>query len=130
MALNDPLANVLASIVNYEKTGKKELAVRISSKTIKKVLDIMKDGMYIGKYEEGKDHSGAFLKINLLGNINKCGVIKPRFSVKKTEYEKFEKRYLPAKDFGFLIVSTPQGIMMHEKAKEKGIGGKLIAYVY
>ncbi|MBU2639555.1 MAG: 30S ribosomal protein S8 [Nanoarchaeota archaeon] len=130
MALNDPLANVLASIVNYEKTGKKELDVKISSKIIKKVLDIMREGQYIGKYEEIKSHSGTSLKINLLGHVNKCGVIKPRFSVKKTDYEKFEKRYLPAKDFGFLIVSTPQGIMVHEEAKEKGIGGKLIAYIY
>ena len=32
MALNDPLANVLASIVNYENTGKKEIEVKISSK--------------------------------------------------------------------------------------------------
>ncbi len=130
MALNDPLANVMSSILNYEKVGKKELDVRISNKIIKKVLDIMKENSYIDKYDINKDNSGEFLKIYLLGNINKCGVIKPRFSVKKENYEKFEKRFLPAKGFGFLIVSTPQGIMVHEEAKVKGIGGKLIAYIY
>ena len=60
----------------------------------------------------------------------KCGAIKPNFSVKKDGFEKFEKRYLPAKDFGVLIVSTSQGIMTHVEAKEKKLGGKLIAYVY
>lgn len=130
MALNDPLANVMSSIMNYEKVGKKELDVRISNKIIKKVLDIMKENSYIDKYDINKDNSGEFLRIYLLGNINKCGVIKPRFSVKKENYEKFEKRFLPAKGFGFLIVSTPKGIMVHEEAKIKGMGGKLIAYIY
>ena len=130
MALNDPLANVLASIVNYENTGKKEIEVKISSKLIKKMLDIMKSHLYIGDYTPLQTSRGEFLRINLLGNINRCGVIKPRFSVKKDNYEKFEKRFLPARGFGFLIVSTPKGLMIHEEAKEKKIGGRLIAYVY
>ncbi|MAG52934.1 MAG: 30S ribosomal protein S8 [Nanoarchaeota archaeon] len=130
MVLNDPLSNVLSSIVNYEKVGKKELEIKVSSKMIKTVLEIMKDHLYIGEYSTEKSNRGESLKINLLGNINRCGVIKPRFSVKKDSYEKFEKRFLPARNFGFLIVSTPKGLMIHEDAKEKGIGGKLIAYVY
>ena len=66
----------------------------------------------------------------MLGTINKCGVIKPRLGVKKNNFEKFEKRYLPSKDFGFLIVSTSKGLMVHNEAKEKGVGGNLIAYCY
>ena len=67
---------------------------------------------------------------DLEGNINKCGVIKPRHAVKKDEFEKFEKRYLPAKNFGILILTTPEGIMTHHDAKERGIGGRLLAYMY
>jgi len=130
MVLNDPLANVLASIVNYEKVGKKELEIKISSKMIKNVLSILKDHLYIGEYNSTIDNRGESLKINLLGNVNRCGVIKPRFSVKKDGYEKFEKRFLPARGFGFLIVSTPQGLMIHEDAKVKNVGGRLIAYIY
>ena len=48
----------------------------------------------------------------------------------KDEFEKFEKRYLPAKNFGILIVTTPEGIMTHNEAKERGIGGRLLAYMY
>ena len=70
------------------------------------------------------------LRNELKGNINKCGVIKPRHAVKKDEFEKFEKRYLPAKNFGILIVTTPKGIMTHYEAKELGIGGRLLAYMY
>jgi len=68
------------------------------------------------------------LVVKLTGNINKCGVIKPRYAVKKDQYEKFEKRYLPAKNMGIIIVSTVNGIVEHNKAQDKKVGGKLLAY--
>ena len=130
MALNDTLANALSSILIDEKAGKKEISIRPSSKIIKKVLEVMKDNGYIGSFEETREGSGNTLKLNLLGNINKCGIIKPRFSVKKVEFEKFEERYLLARDMGILIISTPQGIITHKEAKKKNIGGRLLAYCY
>ncbi len=130
MSLNDPLSNVLSQIDAYEKAGKKEIVTMNNSKTIKKVLSIMQEHKYLGSLEEIKDSKGSFLRIHLIGRINKTGVIKPRFSVKKDTFEKFEKRFLPAKDFGMLIVSTPQGMMTHGEAKEKGIGGRLVSYCY
>jgi small subunit ribosomal protein S8 len=130
MSLNDTLSNTMSKILNHEKVGRKECILKPMSKIIKKVLDIMNAEGYVGKYEEVEDGRGNYLKLNLLGNINKCGAIKPRFAVALDDYEKFEKRYLPSKDFGMLIVSTSQGIMTHYKAKEKKIGGKLIAFCY
>ena len=70
------------------------------------------------------------LVVNLLGRINNCNVIKPRYSVTLDTYTKFEKRYLPSNNFGILIVSTPLGIMTHTKAKEIKSGGKLLALCY
>ena len=127
---NDPLAACLAKLLNAERVGKKEVIVRPASKMIKTILTLMNDHRYLGSFEEIVDDKGSSLKINLIGNINKCGVIKPRFSAKNTAYEKWEKRYLPAKNFGLLIVSTPQGIMTHHHAKEKKLGGRLVAYCY
>ena len=128
--LNDPLAAALAKIFNAEKVGKREVTVRPASKMIKKVLTLMNEFNYLGSFEENEDGKGGELKVNLLGNINKCGVIKPRFSTQKKDFEKWEKRYLPAKDFGIILVSTPKGIMTHNKAKENNTGGKLLAYCY
>ncbi len=128
--LNDPLANALSNILNKENAKTKECLIKPSSKIIKEILSIMKDNYYVGEFKEIEDSKGNMLSINLLNKINKCGVIKPRFSVKKDGYEKFEKRFLPAKGFGILIVSTPLGIMTNEEAKKKGIGGKLLAYCY
>lgn len=130
MSLNDPLSNVLSQIYAYEKVGKKELYTWNNSKIIRKVLSIMQDHKYLGSFEEISDSKGNLLKINLIGRINKTGVIKPRFSVQKDTFEKFEKRFLPAKDFGILIISTPKGLMIHAEAKAKEIGGKLISFCY
>ena len=130
MSLNDQLANALSKILNNEKIGKDSCAIKPVSKLIKRILEVMKDNGYIGNFSEIQDGRGNLLQVNLLGNVNKCGVIKPRFSVKNDNYEKFEKRYLPAKDIGIVIVSTPQGILTHYEAKKKNIGGRLLAYCY
>jgi len=130
MTLNDPLANVLSSIHHKEKIGATTTVIRPVSSLIKKVLAIMHEQKYLGTFTEIKDKKGNTLKLALTGSINKCGVVKPRFSVKVDEFEKFEKRYLPARDMGLLIVSTPKGVMTNSEAKKKGVGGKLIAYCY
>ena len=128
--LNDTLANALSLIYNAEKIGKTECIIKPSSKVIKKIFEIMKEKQYIGDYQIIESRQGESIKLNLINKINKCGVIKPRYPLKNEDYEKFEKRYLPAKNFGMLIISTSQGIMTQDEAKEKKIGGKLIAFIY
>ncbi len=128
--LTDPLANVMSATITYERTGKRELLIHPVSKVIRRVLAIMQEHGYVGALDELSEGRGGFAKLNLLGNINWCGVIKPRFAVKNQEFQKFEKRYLPANGVGILILSTPEGFMTHEQAREKGLGGRLIAYCY
>jgi len=130
MSLNDPLSNVLSQIHHYEKLGKKLLVTKDNNKVIKEVLKIMKEHRYVGAIEEVEDSKGNTLKIHLIKNINKTGVIKPRFGVDKDSFEKFEKQFLPSKDFGIIIVSTSKGMMTHKEAKKQKIGGKLISYCY
>lgn len=130
MSLNDPLSNLMSNINNAENFGKDEITFKPSSKIILKVLKILQSHHYIGDFNEIKTNKGSLVKVNLINRINKCGAIKPRFAVKKDDFEKFEKSFLMAKDFGIIIVSTNQGIMTHVDAKEKGLGGRLLAYCY
>ncbi len=128
--LNDTLANALSGILNYDLVGKKQYLVHPASRMTRKVLEILNAQGYIGAAESVTDGRGGVVRVNLLGNINKCGVIKPRFAVTMDEYEKFEKRFLPAKGVGVLIISTIKGLMTHEEAKAQNLGGRLIAYCY
>ena len=130
MTMNDTLAAALSAVMTAEKLSRNEVVVFPSSKILKQVLDVMHKNGYLGEHKETKDSKGICMRITLLGKINKCGAIKPRFSVTLDEYEKFEKRFLPAKDFGIIIVTTNKGIMTHIQAKEKQLGGKLLAYCY
>lgn len=130
MTLMDPLANALTNIRNNERQGNKNCTIAPASKLIGHILRTMQKEGYIGEFEFIDDGKAGKFLVELEGNVNKCGVIKPRHAVKKDKFEKFEKRYLPAKNFGIMIVTTPQGIITHKEAKDKGIGGRLLAYVY
>ena len=128
--LNDPLANLMSKILNAERAGKKEIMLTPVSKIVRAVLEILNANRYVGSAEELTMRQGVALRISLLGKVNKCGAIKPRHAVKKDDFEKFEKRFLPAKNVGILIVSTQKGLKTHGEAKELGLGGRLIAYCY
>ena len=97
---------------------------------IGRVLKVMQDRGYISQFEYVEDGKAGKFRVMLDGAINNCGVIKPRYSVKVADVEKFEARFLPAQDFGLLIMSTTAGVITQDRAKELGIGGKLLAYVY
>ncbi|GFO98000.1 30S ribosomal protein S8 [groundwater metagenome] len=128
--LIDPLANALSIIKNAEDTGKPECTIRPASKLIGSVLKVMKDNGYIGEFEFIDDGKSGVFKVQLKGKINKCGVIRPRHAVGNMEFEKWEKRFLPARGFGSIILTTPDGVITHSKARDNGIGGQLLAYVY
>jgi small subunit ribosomal protein S8 len=128
--LQDPLNDAMAVIRNAELAGKGECLLRPASKLVGHVLQVMQDADYISAYERVEDGRGGRYRVLLKGNINNCGVIKPRFAVRRTDLEKFEARYLPAQDFGLLILTTTQGVISQSRAKEIGVGGKLIAFVY
>lgn len=126
----DPLADALSTIKNAEDVGKLESIIHPASKLIGNVLKVMQDQGYVGDFEFIDDGKAGMFKVELLGRINKAGVIKPRFSLKASEFEKWEKRYLPARGMGALIITTSEGVMSHYEAREKGLGGQLLAYVY
>ena len=127
---HDPLADAMSLIKNAENIGKQECIICPSSKLIGRVLKIMQENNYIGQFEYVEDGRAGLFKVRLTGNINDCGVIKPRYSVKRTDLERFEARYLPAQDFGVLILTTTQGVLSHNTAKNLKTGGKLLAFVY
>lgn len=128
--MHDLINDAIVNIKNHERIGKSQCIVRPTSKLLIDILKIFQKEGYIGEFELMEDKRGGQIKIKLVKKINDCGVIKPRFSVKHGEFPKWEKRYLPARDFGTLVVTTPKGVMSHKEAKKNEIGGRLLAYIY
>lgn len=127
---HDLLSDILSHVKNAEAVGKPEIVLKPTSKLVRAVLKIMQDMAYVGKIDYIDDGRGGKIKLELLGKINNTGAVRPRFKVAVTELEKFEKRYLPARGFGLLIVSTSKGIMTHHECKKNNVGGVLLAFVY
>jgi len=126
----DTLAMALNSLKSAEMRGHSKAEIKPASKEIKEVLLILQKQKFVGDFEFVDDGKSGSFAVTLAGKINNAGVVKPRFSVKVDEWEKFEERYLPARELGMIIASTPQGIMTHQDAKKKGIGGRLLCYIY
>ncbi len=123
------VSGLFTTLQNNEMVRNRE-CVYYASKLIAEILKTLQRHGYIGAFEYIEDGRGGKFRIQLLGRINRSAPIRPRFSVKKDEYERWERQFLPSRDVGILIVTTSQGVMSHREAKAKGIGGKLLGYVY
>ena len=125
----DTLSDALSSINNAARNDKDYAVISPTSNLIQDVLVELQQKGYIGVFELVEDGKGGKFKVEVTG-VNQCEPVKPNFSVQKDEFEKWAKRYLPARSFGDLLVTTSHGIMSHREAREEEIGGKLLGYVY
>jgi len=130
MTRSNPTADGMCTLKNAGDTGKSECTIEPASKLLGAMLRIMQESGYIKGFEFVEDGRGGQLVVHLTGKINNCGAISPRFSVQLEEMESWEKRYLPGKNFGILMLSTSRGVLSHEQARKEGIGGELLGYVY
>jgi small subunit ribosomal protein S8 len=126
---HDILSDVFTIIRNAESVGKSS-CITPASNLVRDILKIMQKNGYIGSFEYIDDGKGGKFKIELIGKINKCGVIRPRLPVRKDEIINYEKRFLPSVNIGFLLLTTSKGVMDHRQAKKEKIGGHLLGYIY
>ncbi len=130
MPVTNILANLFISLQNAEMRHKKECIVIPASNLASEVMRVLQKRRYIGEFEFIDDGVSGKLRVQLLGRINKCGAVSPRFPIKAKEFQKWESRFLPAVGVGMLIVSTSKGVFSHTEAQEQNLGGRLLGYVY
>jgi len=120
----DIIADALNQIMNAKKARKTKVVIQKHSKLLRNILDIAKESGYLD-YEV----DGTQLKVEIF-KLNELRAIKPRYTVSVKNINKYVRRYLPAKNFGFVIISTNKGLMKTEQAEEQNLGGCLIAYIF
>lgn len=138
------LADAMKTIINAERRGKRQVLLRPVSKPLIKFLRIMqKHGKviliagYIGEFEFIDDHRSGKIVIELLGRLNKCGIISPRFNVPISNLESWCSKILPSRQFGHLLLTTTYGtnflttgILTHEECRKRHTGGKILGFFY
>ncbi|GFR45507.1 hypothetical protein Agub_g6896, partial [Astrephomene gubernaculifera] len=124
------LGDALKTMYNAEKRGKRQVLIRPASKVVIKFLSLMMKHGYIGEFEYVDDHRSGKIVVELNGRLNKCGVISPRYDIGHNEIEAWVARLLPSRQFGVIVMTTSAGIMDHEEARRKRVGGKVLGFFY
>ncbi len=128
--VRDLLNDALTALRHADRDGRPRVEIAPTSKLIGEVLRLFRAHGYLEEFAFVPGGRGGKYEVTLSRRINSCGVVKPRLAVRYDELERFESRFLPAQDFGLLVLSTNQGVVGQAEAREKKIGGRLLAYVY
>jgi len=132
MSMTDPIAHMLTKIRNA-LTAKKT-AVEIPSSKVKVwIAEILKKEGYILDYEIITDTKQGIIKLTLKYDDHAESVIANLQRVSKPS-----RRVYVAKDdipsvlsgMGIAILSTSKGIMTDRAARQEGVGGEVICYVW
>lgn len=126
---HDTLSDAFASINNAAEIEAERASVAPATNLVKNVLIELQQKGYVGVFELVEDGKGGEFRVEV-DSINEIEPVKPNFHVSAEEYSEYAKRFLPARGFGHLIVTTSKGVMTHEEAEEKNVGGKLLGFVY
>ena len=126
----DPLVNALNIIMDHERRRKNECIIVPASNLVGRVLRLIQQKGYIGEIEFIDDGRQGKFRVQLFGRINECKAVSPRYSTNIKKLERYEKRFLPSRNMGSLILSTSNGVIDHIKAYEDNIGGVILAYVF
>ncbi|KAK8581795.1 hypothetical protein V6N13_144797 [Hibiscus sabdariffa] len=119
------LNDALRSIVNAEKRGKATVELKPISTVISSFLNIMKYRGYIKNFEVHDPHRVGRITVELQGRVNDCRALTYRQDIKAKDIEKYKTLKLPTHQWGYVVISTPDGVLDHEEAIRKNVGGQI-----
>ena len=131
MNITDPIADMLTRIRNANAQRHESVDVP-ASKLKKSIAEILLDEGFIKSFEEIEDNSQGIIRITLK-YVNKQKVISGLKRISKPGLRVYaNKEELPQVlgGLGIALISTSKGIMTDKKARQEGIGGEVLAYIW
>jgi len=132
MSMTDPIADYLTRIRNAIKA--KHTKVDIPFSTIKEeITKILLDYRFIQSYLKIEDDKQGMLRIYLKYDEDAKSVIKSLQRVSKPGLKKYIKSSeIPRvlNNLGIAILSTSKGVITDREARQYGVGGEVLCYIW
>jgi small subunit ribosomal protein S8 len=132
MTMTDPIADMLTRIRNANSAGHKTVEVP-ASKIKKSIAEILKDEGYINGFEVKEDGKQGVIDIEMKYGPENEKVITGIKKISKPGLKVYAKANEVPRVLGGLgiaIISTSNGVISDKKARELGVGGEVICYVW
>ena len=132
MVTTDPIADMLTRIRNASQANFKTVDIP-ASKMKKSIAEILLNEGYIKSYEEISNENQGILRISLKYTEKGKKVISGLKRISKPGLRIYaSKEELPRvlNGLGIALISTSKGIMTDKKARELGVGGEVLAYIW
>ncbi len=130
MVMTDPIADMLTRIRNANQM-KNEAVEMPASKVKQEIAKILEGEGYINGFEVlGEEKKTLKLSLKYKGSTRVITGLKRISKPGLRVYSNAEDLPRVLNGLGIAIISTSQGMMTDKKAREKGIGGEVVAYIW
>ena len=132
MTMTDPIADMLTRIRNANSVGHASVDIP-ASKMKKSIAEILLNEGFIGGYEVEDDNKQGMIKIQLKYGADNEKVINGIKKISKPGLKVYAKATDVPKVLGGLgiaIISTSKGVISDKEARNLGVGGEVICYVW
>ncbi|MBP3464027.1 MAG: 30S ribosomal protein S8 [Clostridia bacterium] len=132
MTTTDPIADMLTRIRNANRNKFKSVDVPASNMKIAIAQNLLDEG-YIKAFEEIKNENQGIIRITLKYDEKGNKVISGLKRISRPGLRIYaSKDELPQvlNGLGTALISTSKGIVTDKKARELGIGGEVLAYIW
>ncbi|XP_068638780.1 small ribosomal subunit protein uS8my-like [Aristolochia californica] len=124
------LNDALRTIVNAERRGKATANLQPISNVMAAFLGIMKNRGYIKDFQVFDPHRVGKITVELQGRIKDCKALTYRQDIKSNRIEEYVQRTLPTRQWGYIVITTPNGVLDHEEAIRQNVGGQVLGYFH
>ncbi|RAL52468.1 hypothetical protein DM860_007325 [Cuscuta australis] len=124
------LNDALRTIVNAEKRGFASAQLKPISNVMANFLQIMKYRGYIKDFEVKDPHRVGTITVQLAGRVTDCRALSHRQDIKAQNIESYAKRTLPTRQWGYVVITTSNGVLDHEEAVRQNVGGQVLGFFY
>ncbi|KAG4136203.1 hypothetical protein ERO13_D08G265600v2 [Gossypium hirsutum] len=90
----------------------------------------MKYRGYIRNFELFDPHGVGKITVEPQGRVNDCQARTYRQDIKVKDIEKYTTFKLPTRQWGYVVISTPDGILDHGEAIRRNVGGQVLGYFH